>query len=400
MRALVRDLGHPERAFKSALIAGTNGKGSVTAYLDHALRASSLRVGCYTSPHLIDVRERITVEGQRIGNTDLDRWILEVKDRSERLRRKGVIENHPSHFEILTLVAFLHFRARGVEVAVLEVGLGGRLDATNVASPLVSAIVSIDFDHEEYLGNTLFAIAKEKAGVLRRNRTAILGPLPEEAQRAIVSVARRVGARPVPAFQGVRLRRVARGLNVSTPVARYQGVRPLPGAHQRSNLVVAIRILEALKSAGVDLDLLPAVAAMNHAVWPGRLERIDGHPPFLLDGAHNPAGARALASYLTENASRFVLIFGAMRDKHILEMAEQLFTRARLVVATRVRMKRAAATSQLAVIGRDLRARVVQEPSIARAVSRAAREARPGETVVVAGSLYLVGAVKRRLASH
>lgn len=400
MRALVRDLDHPEKAFKSVLIAGTNGKGSVTAYLDQALRSSPLRVGCYTSPHLIDVRERITVEGQRIGNTDLDRWILEVKDRSERLRRRGVIENHPSHFEILTLVAFLHFRARGVEVAVLEVGLGGRLDATNVASPLVSAIVSIDFDHEEYLGNTLFAIAREKAGVLRRNRTAILGPLPEEAQRSIVSVAQRVGARLVPAFEGVRLKTAARGLNVSTPAARYQGVRALPGAHQRSNLMVAIRILEALKSAGVQLDLLPAVAAMNHAVWPGRLERIEGRPPFLLDGAHNPAGARALASYLTENAGRFVLIFGAMRDKHILEMAEQLFTRARLVVATRVRMKRAAATSQLAAIGVDLGARVVQEPSIARAVSRAAREARPGEIVVVAGSLYLVGAVKRRLVSH
>lgn len=399
MRALMRGLGHPERSFKSILIAGTNGKGSVSAYLDEGLRAASLRVGRYTSPHLIDIRERITVSGKNIGPAAFERLVLEVRDASERLVRKRILPAHPNHFEILTAVAFLFFRENKVDIAVLEVGLGGRLDATNVASPLVSTIVSIDFDHEEFLGRTLTAIAREKAGVARRGRRLVTGPVPREAEETIAGIARQVGATVVASHKGVRLHENAvRGtFDVRTPSGMYPAVRSLPGAHQRTNLVVAIRSLEALAQAGVPLDLGSAVSAMGRAQWPGRLERFEGRPPFLLDGAHNPAGAKALAAYLAEQATPHLLVFGAMRDKHVDEMASELFPLARLVIATRVRMKRAATTAYLFEVGKKLGVTAFEEASISGAVGRAARAARPGETVVVAGSLYLVGAVRKRL---
>lgn len=393
----MRELGHPERSFKSVLVAGTNGKGSVSAYLDTALRAVSLKVGRYTSPHLMDVRERITVSGRNIGNAEFDRGVLEVKAAADRLLRTRRLEAHPNHFEILTAVAFLYFRKKAIDVAVLEVGLGGRLDATNVSSPLVSAIVSIDFDHEEYLGSTLTSIAAEKAGVVRANRAVVVGPMAADAFGRIAEISRKRRARVIPAFQGVALRRSDGEIRVRTPRGSYAHVHPLPGAHQRINLVVAIRALEALDAAGVKVDLSRAVAAMSQVVWPGRLERIAGRPPVLLDGAHNPAGAHALAAYLKETREPHVLVFGAMRDKHFQEMGETLFPLARRVVVTRVRMTRAATTKQLAEIGRITGQDVIEEPSIRGALSRAASLARPGETVVVAGSLYLVGAVRRRL---
>ena len=397
MRALMRELGHPELAFRSVIIAGTNGKGSVSAYLDAALRGASLRVGRYTSPHLIDIRERMTVAGRDIGNAEFERLVLAVRDAAGRLRRQGTIEGHPNHFEILTAVAFLYFQRQSVEVAVLEVGLGGRLDATNVASPLVSAIVSIDFDHEEYLGSTLGSIAAEKAGVVRSNRAVVVGPMDAEAEGKIREISRKKNARVVSALQGVAVRRSGGELRVRTPQGSYAHLHPLEGAHQRTNLVVAIRTLEALASAGLKMDLPKAVAAMSQAVWPGRLERIHGHPSFLLDGAHNPAGAKALAAYLKETREPHVLVFGAMRDKHFHEMGETLFPLARRVIVTRVRMTRAATTEQLAEIGQVTGQAVIEEPSIRGALSKAASLARPGETVVVAGSLYLVGAVRKLL---
>jgi dihydrofolate synthase/folylpolyglutamate synthase len=397
MRVLVRELGHPERAFRSVLVAGTNGKGSVSAYLDTALRAASLKVGRYTSPHLMDIRERITVSGQKIGNTEFERLVLEVRDVAEGLVKAGRIETHPNHFEILTAVAFLYFKRKKIDVAVLEVGLGGRLDATNVASPLVSAIVSIDFDHEEYLGRTLAAIAREKAGVARANRTLVVGPMEAEAERSILEVSSRRRARGAPALLGVSLRRGSGELSIRTPRGSYTHVRPLPGAHQRTNLVVAIRMLEALDAAGLHFDVPLAVAATSEAKWPGRLERVPGRPSFLLDGAHNPAGAKALSAYLRETGEAHVLIFGAMRDKHFREMGETLFPLARRVLATRLRMTRAATTRELAGLGPSTGHRVIEEPSIRLALKRAASLARPGETVVVAGSLYLVGAVRKLL---
>jgi dihydrofolate synthase/folylpolyglutamate synthase len=218
-----------------------------------------------------------------------------------------------------------------------------------------------------------------------------------EAELAIAETARLKGARIVRALERSTVKQVDDGLRVQTPLHLYTGVKSLPGAHQRTNLMVAIRTLEALSDSGLKIDLARGVAAMRDAFWPGRLERFAGRPPFLLDGAHNPAGAKALARHLRATQTPHVLVFGAMRDKHVEEMAAQLFPAARLIMATRVRMTRAATSQQIARLGLALGKEVIEEPSISAALARAARSARPLETVVVAGSLYLVGAVRKRL---
>jgi len=377
MRALVAEMGHPERACPVLLVAGTNGKGSVAAYCDSVLRASGLRTGRYTSPHLVRVNERIAVGGRAITDGDLARAVREVRDAATRLVRRGVLDAHPTYFEVLTAAAFAHFRRKRVEVAVVEVGLGGRLDATNVSDPVASAIVSVDFDHEVYLGRTLASIAREKAGVMRPGRATVIGPLRGEARRAVLARARAVGARVVE----------ARGRRLSGEL------QPLPGAHQRDNLRVAIRLLEEARRAGLPVDLRTLPRALARTRWPGRLERVAGDPPLLLDGAHNPAGARALAAHLAPGPP-YVLLFGAMEDKDVRGLARALFPRAAEIVLTRPRIARAATPEALARRAGRLATRAHREPSVARALSLARRLARErGATVVVAGSLYLVGAV-------
>jgi dihydrofolate synthase/folylpolyglutamate synthase len=200
MSSLVSALGHPEQTFRCVLVAGTNGKGSVCAYLESALRAAGLEAGLYTSPHLVRVNERIAVSGRAISDRDLARALTAVRDCAEALRRAGTIAAHPTYFEVVTAAAFVHFRRAAVDVAVLEVGLGGRLDATNVSDPLVSAVVSLDFDHEAFLGTTLDAIAREKAGVMRPGRAVVIGPVPDEARRALLDEAGKKNARVVEAL--------------------------------------------------------------------------------------------------------------------------------------------------------------------------------------------------------
>jgi dihydrofolate synthase/folylpolyglutamate synthase len=390
--ALVRELGHPERAYPTLLVAGTNGKGSVVAYADAALRASGLRVGRYTSPHLLRVHERIAVDGRPIGDPELDLAIAEVGAAADRLVAAGLLRAHPTYFEALTAAAFLHFRRRRVDVAVLEVGLGGRLDATNVSDPLASAITSIDLDHQAFLGHTLARIAREKAGVLRRGRETILGPLPPAARRTVAAAARRRGARLVDAMRGAEVRATRRGIDVRTPERHYLQLRPLPGAHQVQNLVVALRLLEAARRAGLPIDLDAAGSGINRTRWRGRLQWIPGRPRILLDGAHNPAGARALASYL-RGIGPFVLVFGVMRDKDVAGMSATLFPLAQEVVLTRPAVRRAATPAEIARrAGRAARG-AHRESDPVRALRLARRLAGRDGTVVVAGSLYLVGAV-------
>ena len=406
MRALIAEMGHPERAYASLLVAGTNGKGSVAAYCDAALRASGLRTGRYTSPHLVRVNERITVDGRDITDGDFAIAVRDVRDAAERLVRRGVLEAHPTFFEVTTAAALAHFRRKRIEVAVLEAGLGGRLDATNVVEPTASAIVSIDFDHEVYLGRTLAAIAGEKAGVLRPGRPTVIGPLADEARRAVRARAAEIGARLVEARRGARFAAGAGGrgpashggvpFDLRTPTARYEHLRPLPGAHQRDNLLVAVRLLEEARRVGVPVDLGKLPAAVARTRWPGRLERLPGDPPLVLDGAHNPAGARALARHL-RGGPPFVLVFAAMADKDVRGLARELFPLAAALVLTRPRVARAAVPGELRRRAGRVAAHARQEPSVARALALARRLARAqgaGTTVVVAGSLYLVGAVK------
>jgi dihydrofolate synthase/folylpolyglutamate synthase len=393
MRSLVAALGHPERTFPSLLVAGTNGKGSVCAYLEAALRGAGLRTGLYTSPHLVRVNERIAVAGRPLSDRALARALTAVRDAAESLVRAGTIPAHPTHFETLTVAAFVHFREALVEAAILEVGLGGRLDATNVSDPLVSAVVSLDFDHQAFLGTTLDAIAREKAGVMRAGRPVVLGPMPDEAHRALLEEATVKGARVVEAASVARVvEETGDRLTVRSPTFSWTRLRPLPGAHQRSNLLVALSVLEEARVAGLPFDLARAARGVSRVHWPGRLQSLPGRPALLLDGAHNPAGARALRAHL-EKRGPFVLVFGVMADKDIRGLAEELFPLARAVVLTRARIARAASPEEIAARTHGLAARVHLEPDVKTAVALARRLARPGETVLVAGSLYLVGDV-------
>src|SRR6266571_1846717 len=396
MRALCEELQHPERAFPALLVAGTNGKGSVVAYADAALRASGLVVGRYTSPHLVDVHERIAVAGRDVGPAAFEAAVERVRGAAARLVAAGAIPAHPTYFEALTAAALHHFRRSRVDVAVLEVGMGGRLDATNVVAPLASAIVSIEKDHEAYLGSTLGAIAHEKAGVLRAGRVTVLGPLPTEAREAVSADAGAAGARLVDAREGASLEDTPGGLHIRTPGFAYAGVRTLPGAHQRDNALVALRLLEAARAAGLAVDLGAAAAALGKTRWPGRLERVAARtgPPLLLDGAHNPAAARALAAYLAHEPP-FVLLFGVMADKDVETMTRILFPLAQAVVLTRAPSERAAGPEEIARRAGPAARAASREKDPRRALALARHLAPAGGQVVVAGSLYLVGEVTR-----
>jgi dihydrofolate synthase/folylpolyglutamate synthase len=394
VRALLAALAHPEHAFATLLVAGTNGKGSVVAYLDSLLRASGHRVGRYTSPHLERVNERIAVEGEEISDDELESRVTTVRETAESLIQRGEIADHPTYFEALTVAALHHFRERRVGVGVLEVGMVGRLDATNVCAPIVSAIVTVAHDHEQYLGHTLAQIAREKAGVLRPGRPTVLGRLPTAAEDAIAAEADRVGAQLVRAHDGVSAKQRGTELDVHTATATYSGLRPLPGAHQWDNLIVALRTLEEARRGGLAVDLQGSDRALAAVRWPGRLELFERRPPILLDGAHNPAAAAALAEFLRATRASCVLIFGAMRDKDIGSMAQLLFPLARSIVLTRPATARAATPDEIAGRSAALVGSAHRALDSRSALALARTLARSDETIVVAGSLYLVGEIR------
>ncbi|HXH06828.1 MAG TPA: cyanophycin synthetase, partial [Vicinamibacterales bacterium] len=328
IRRLVAALGHPERAFRSLIIAGTNGKGSVTAMIDAALRAAGRRTARYTSPHLSRLEERFVIDGRPVDAAALADAADTVRAVTERLLAAGRLAAPPTFFEATTATAFELFRRARVETAVLEVGLGGRLDATNVAPADVAAIVSIDYDHQEQLGDDLASIAREKAGVVKRRRPVVVGELPPEAMAVVVRIARAREAPLVRALEGVRLESElidgAAVLDLETPRHRYPPLRlALRGRHQIGNAVVAVRALEAWG------EVAPAAVAAGLASveWPGRLEWIalGGGRRVLLDGAHNPGGIAALAAYLAEFHPRpLPIVFGVMRDKPAARMLAAL----------------------------------------------------------------------------
>jgi dihydrofolate synthase / folylpolyglutamate synthase len=379
--ALVDRLGHPERAFRSVHVAGTNGKGSVTAMVDAALRAAGHRSARYTSPHLVDLAERFTIDGRPVSQTDLESAAAAVRDAIEGLVRDGTLEVQPTFFEATTAIAFELFKRAGVDVAVVEVGLGGRLDATNVVSPTVTAITSIAFDHQQYLGISLREIAGEKAGIIKPGVPVVVGVVPGDADAVIQQIARERGAELVRATPDD-----VAGLAVG-----------LAGAHQRANAAVARRILEALDARGLRVPPAAIAEGLAHPAWPGRLDlrRLPDGRQALLDAAHNPAGAAALASYLVEWARgepKPPLVFAAMRDKDIADMFEVLLPAVGPLVVTRASTARAAAPDELAAIAR----RVV--PATHVAVAATPEEAlaaawRMAPRIVVAGSIFLLGDV-------
>ena len=292
--ALCAALSHPERAFASIIIAGTNGKGSVAAMCDAAVRAAGHRCGRYTSPHLVRLEERFLVNGAEVSTPMLAAAVARVRDAAEGLVASGALESLPTFFECATAAAFELFRDARVELAVLEVGLGGRLDSTNVVAAIAAAIVSIDFDHEALLGDTLAAIAAEKAGVIKPGIPVVCGPLPAAAMAVVARICGERGATLIQTGDDARLaREIAR-----LPLA-------LKGEHQRANAAVAWRLLEALDRLGFAVGREAIVEGLTQAQWPARLEWLPYREHgVLIDAAHNPAGARALVAYLADRGAR------------------------------------------------------------------------------------------------
>jgi len=411
MRVLLSALEHPENKFRSVLIAGTNGKGSTAATLASILQASGLRTALYTSPHLVRINERIRTNGEQISDNQFA-LLHDVVDRTaERLVEDRELPWHPSFFEMLTAIAFEYFANNRVDIAVLEVGMGGRLDATNVVDPLLSVITDISLDHQKFLGNTIAEIAREKAGIIRPNGVLVTLPQTPEANDVIGRVALDAGATAISAVPFVPPVSPAS----SEPWQREESVRirtsyplqvlgkeievesPLVGRHQLRNVALAIAAAEELSAH------LPAITAdsiergIRETRWPGRFQVIPGRenqPEFVFDVAHNPAGAWALRSTLSSlyEDRRLVFVFGAMRDKAIREIAEILFPLAERVVATRADNPRSANPEEIAEAASRTGTEIEFAPDVPSAVRRAcALTGNDDGIVVVTGSIYVVG---------
>ena len=403
---LCEALGHPERAFTTLHVAGTNGKGSVTAMVHAGLVASGVRAARYTSPHLVDLAERFVIGHEPIDQVSLEGAARDVLDCADALVASGTLAGPPTFFEATTAIAFELFRRARVEVAVIEVGLGGRFDATNVISPAATAITSIGLDHQEQLGSTLESVAFEKAGIIKAGTPVVVGRLPAGAHAVIERVAAERGAPLVRAADGVtvtvKMQAGRATLDVTTPKHDYGPLTlALRGEHQVDNALVAIRLVEMAHGRG--LVLLPGAVArgLTDATWPARLELMTlAGRRVLLDAAHNPDGAAALARYLVRwHPERPPLVFGAMRDKDVEGMLQALLPAVGDVVATTPPTPRAADARELAarvrVLARGRRVEVVHDPLAA--VELALEH---GHTICVAGSIYLVGAVRGALQAR
>jgi dihydrofolate synthase/folylpolyglutamate synthase len=399
IRGLLDALGRPDRAYPSILVAGTNGKGSVSAMVECGLRAAGYRTGRYTSPHLTHLEERFAIDGTPIAPALTDA----IGARVERASRHLPVP--PSFFEGTTALALDVFRHEAVDVAVLEVGLGGRLDATNAVDPVAVALTAIDFDHEEWLGSTLAAIAREKAGVIKPGVFAVLGANPPEVEAVVDTACRDAGVSLIRAAEvstdEIVLEEGHARVTARTPLAEYRELRlALAGRHQVANAVVAIRLLEELAQRGLMAVPVAAIrAAVETVVWPGRLERLRGRDvDVLVDGAHNPAGARALARFIEEVFARpLPMVVGIMADKPIDDILRVLASAASHLACTAPATPRAASPKDLAAAARRLAPdRPVSSHDRPGEAVRAASAF--GAPVVVAGSLYLAGEVREEFS--
>jgi dihydrofolate synthase / folylpolyglutamate synthase len=388
--ALLEALGHPQQACRIVHVAGTNGKGSTCAMIESGLRAAGHRTGLFTSPHLIEPTERIRIAGCPVSASRFAAAFDQVHACAEMLLRQERIDLHPTYFETVTAMALLLFREYGVEFAVLEVGLGGRLDATNVVTPELSVITPVDFDHEAFLGKSLASIAAEKAGILKPRVPAVFARQRPEADAVLVERAAELG---VPVTRSAALPISGIVLHAAGSDFIWAGAPvscPLPGEHQIENAATAIGALERLAIPPEAIRL-----GIAQTVWPGRLERISANPEIILDGAHNPAGARALAAYLDRfyDPARVWLIYGAMRDKAVAEMAAILFPRARRVIVTAPAQARALRPETIRDLADHDSIEVAPDLSAALALARPD----PGDAIFITGSLFLVGEARALL---
>jgi dihydrofolate synthase/folylpolyglutamate synthase len=413
MQTLCAALGHPERSFASLHVAGTNGKGSVTAFTHRALLAGGIRTARYASPHLVDLSERFVVGHSPVDAGTLQQAADDVLAVVDQLTSDGTLGVTPTFFEVTTAMAFEMFRRAGVEVAVIEVGLGGRFDATNVITPVAGAITTIGMDHQQHLGSTIAAIAREKAGIIKSGVPIVIGDLPADAMAVVHAVADEQGAPVVEARAGVRadvtMEEGRARMTLDTPGGRYGPLTlSLRGAHQVANAIVATRLLESARTRGVTVSNGAIEQALASTDWPARLElftldpaRLEGGRRVLLDAAHNADGADALAAYLRQwHPEKPTLVISVMRDKDIEEILAALVPVTSRVIVTHAPSPRAIPEDELARRIAALQRRLDREPDVTMIPDPAAAVAAALErssTVCVAGSIFLAGAVRDAL---
>jgi dihydrofolate synthase / folylpolyglutamate synthase len=424
IRVLCAHLGDPQRAFRSVHVAGTNGKGSTSAMLAAILEAAGLRTGLYTSPHLMRINERIRIGGAEISDGDFAETFTRIHAAIEELLASGALAAHPTFFECVTAMAFVNFSPRlplprtwaAPDIAVIEVGLGGRLDSTNIIVPEIAIITKIDFDHENFLGHSIEAIAGEKAGIIKPNSWIIANPGNAAAAEVIRRRAMEQNARLIEIAADFHAENVtvsppgspSRGpgrplhggfcrFTALTPGAPIEIELSLPGRYQMQNALNAIAAARLLAERGFPIGDAAIARGLASVRWPGRIERVHERPAVYLDGTHNPAGARELAAFWQEQFAgrRIHLIYGAMRDKAVDEVAGLLFPLAASVIVTQSPQPRSISAGMLASITRHLAPGLQEIPDPGAALESALAQAGPEDIVFATGSLYLVGDLAR-----
>jgi dihydrofolate synthase / folylpolyglutamate synthase len=423
MQVLLEHLGDPQKKFTSILIAGTNGKGSVAAFCDSILRSSGYETGLYTSPHLVQIEERIRVNGRMIPSDTFARLTEEMKNLVTRLMHQAStsggskLERHPTYFEMVTAIAFSYFAEQRIELAVLEVGLGGRLDATNVVEPAVAVITNVDLDHQQYLGSSVREIAVEKAGIIKaRSRKADgsmwQSPLPVvfsggtgTALEVVEERCNAVGARlvrvPKDSAYSAKPDELGR-FKLQLDLCLGMGVEiclPLAGKHQISNALTAIRVMELLAELGYQVNRQHIEFGISGTKWPGRLEILESQPRIVLDGAHNPAAAEKVKEFIEAflEPKRVVMVFGVMKDKAIQEISRTLFPLAREIVLTYTGHERCATPSEILSLLPRSESSIRSTTSVCEAITIAEQLASEDDTIVFVGSLFLVGEARKLL---
>jgi len=393
--ALLASLGNPQDSFRSMHVAGTNGKGSVCAMTASILNEAGVRTGLYTSPHLSKFNERITVSGKPIT----DKELVEAASITRAAASKAGLAEI-TFFEFTTAMAFVHFREKLVEFAVIETGMGGRLDATNLAVPMVSVITNIDLDHTAWLGRTIREIAFEKAGIIKPGAPVITGVEQKQALSVIRSKAKEAASPVYLMGEDFHARRSEKGLVTYSGISGgLEGIKAgLQGAHQTKNAALALAAVEVLRKGGLDIKESAIRAGMRKTRWPGRFETLSGRPLVILDGAHNPAGARALKEALEGvKRKRLILVIGMMSDKEMDGILKELVPSSSLVIATAPRGERAARPDEIMELAAEYKKPVIAVPTVKDACKRALSEASPSDCVCISGSLFTVGEAREYL---
>jgi len=401
VKTILTSFDNPHQKFPSLLVAGSNGKGSVCAMLTQILSLHNFCVGLYTSPHLVKVEERIRIGRESISPQDFSKELTALREKIEELIAKKKLLSPPTYFELLTCLAFIFFEKQKVDMAILEVGMGGRLDATNVVVPVVSVITTVSKEHQKFLGYTLSQIASEKAGIIKSGVPLVCGVNKGEAQEAIRKKARELAAPFFRVFDEKHCFRSEK--NESRYSFTYQSGRKkyffspsLQGKHQGKNAAVVIVAAELLSKNWKELEKGKIIKGIEETQWEGRLEILSRHPLIILDGAHNEEGAKALENYIRESLpTPLTLVVAFMRDKEIGKIANILFPLAEKIILTRFPYFKAASPEDIKVKTLNFEDRIVLEPDVKMAIKMALSSTDPRGCVLISGSLYLIGEVKK-----